>query len=121
MQNQYRKLLQIPASRLDDINAIFSNPKMQVINDFLEVIEKYGTPEEINQKAQNGRSLNALLERVESIKPEYMEDLRWLEQQRDKGVFISVADYRRKVLGDKADTIQFNDEYAVTLDRKSVV
>lgn len=116
MQNQYRKLLQIPASRLDDINAIFSNPKMQVINDFLEVIEKYGTPEEINQKAQNGRSLNALLERVESIKPEYMEDLRWLEQQRDKGVFISVADYRRKVLGDKADTIQFNDEYAVTLE-----
>jgi hypothetical protein len=39
-----------------------------------------------------------------------------LEEQRDKGAFISVADYRRKVLGDKANTMTFADDYAVTLE-----
>jgi hypothetical protein len=28
-------------------------------------------------------------------------------EQRDKGAFISVADYRRKVLGDQADKMRF--------------
>ncbi len=37
-------------------------------------------------------------------------------EQRDKGAFISVADYRRKILGDKADKMKFKDEFAVTLE-----
>jgi hypothetical protein len=116
MENQYRKLLQIPVSRLDEINDVLLDPNMQVINDFLEVVKKYGTPEEINQKARNARALPNLLKRVEAKKPEYLEDLRWLQKQRDEGAFISVADYRRKVLGEKADTIKFKDEFAVTLE-----
>ncbi len=47
-----RQLLKIPYDRLDDINAVLLDPDMQVINDFLAVVEKYGTPEEINRKAE---------------------------------------------------------------------
>jgi hypothetical protein len=116
MADNIRQLLHIPAERLDAINAVLLNPDARVINDFLAVVEKYGTPAEINAKAEAARSLPNLLKRVEQIKPEYLADLKWLEEQRDKKAFISIADYRRKVLGDKADTIQFDEKYAVTLE-----
>ncbi len=116
MADHIRQLLKIPAERLEDINAVLLNPDSKVINDFLAVVEKYGTPEEINAKAEQARQLSNLLKRVEQVKPEYLEDLKWLEEQREKKAFISIEDYRRKVLGDKVDEIQFVDKYAVTLE-----
>jgi hypothetical protein len=116
MADSIRQLLKIPASRLDDINTVLLNPDSQVINDFLTVIEKYGTPDEINAKAEQARRLPNLLKRVEQTKPEYLKDLKWLEEQRDNKAFISIADYRREILGDKVDTIQFEEKFAVTLE-----
>lgn len=116
MEQDLRKLLRIPNSRLDELNAILLDPDMAVVNDFLAVVEKYGTPEEINRKAEAARQLPALLKRVEQINPEFLADLHWLEEQRDRGAFISVADYRKKVLGEKASSTQFKDEFAVTLE-----
>jgi hypothetical protein len=111
-----RERLQIPSDRLDEINAVLLNPEMRVINDFLAVVEKYGTPEQINTRAREARKLDNLLAKVKATKPEYLADLEWLAVQRDAGVFISVADYRRKVLGDKAATTTFADDFAVTLE-----
>ncbi|HEX6306483.1 MAG TPA: hypothetical protein VFZ76_19945 [Anaerolineales bacterium] len=116
MYDDLRKLLTIPRARLDEINALLLDPELDVINDFLGVVAKYGTPEEINRKAQAARDLNALYKRVGAIKPDYLEDLYWLEEQRQAGAFISVPAYRRKVLGDKAEGMQFADDYAVTLE-----
>jgi hypothetical protein len=59
MDHTLRNLLKIPYERLDDINDILLNPDMRVIKDFLEVVEKYGTPEEINRKAEQARQLPA--------------------------------------------------------------
>jgi len=111
-----RQLLKIPYDRLDDINKIFLNPDSRVINNFFSVVAKYGTPEEINAKAKQSGELPNLLQKVKEIKPEYLDDLKWLEEQRDKKAFISIADYRRKILGSRADTMNFNDEFAVTLE-----
>lgn len=116
MSEDLRQLLSIPYDCLDDINALLLNPDTQVVNDFLAVVEKYGTPQEINEKAARARQLPALLQQVRATKPEYLADLEWLQQQRDAGAFISVADYRRKVLGAKADQMQFADDFAVTLE-----
>ena len=116
MDEELRKALKIPYSRIDDINAVMLNPELQVVNDLLQVVAKYGTPEEINHKARAATQLPALLERIEKSKPEYLDDLKWLEAQRDKDAFISIEDYRKKVLGVRADKIQFNNEYAVTLE-----
>jgi hypothetical protein len=80
------------------------------------VVAQYGSPEEINRKAEQARQLPALLKRVEQIHPEYLADLEWLADQRDSEAFISVADYRRKVLGDRAETMVFRDDSAVTLE-----
>jgi hypothetical protein len=101
---------------LEDINAVLLNPDTRVINDLLEIVNQYGTPEEINRKAKEAGQLANLLKRVKDIKPEYLDPLRWLEAQRDASRFIKISDYRRKVLGRKADQMQFADEYAVTLE-----
>ena len=111
-----RDRLKISPSKLDAINNILLNPDMEVINDFLEVVNKYGTPEEINAKADQARDLNNLFGRVEETAPQYLDDLEWLQEQREKGVFISVQNYRKKILGDKADSVEFADDFAVTLE-----
>jgi hypothetical protein len=116
MDEQIRQLLKIPPDRLDAINAILLDPDLRVVNDFLAVVEKYGTPDEINRKAVQARQLPALFGKVKETKPEYLKDLEWLERQRDRGAFISVPAYRRKVLGEQADTLEFKDEFAVTLE-----
>jgi hypothetical protein len=111
-----RSRLKIQNSRLDEINSLLLDPDLQIINDFLAVVEKYGTPEEINAKARQARKMKSLLKKVEETKPEYLADLEWLVAKRDEGAFISVADYRKKILGDQADTTSFADEFAVTLE-----
>ena len=111
-----RTLLQIPASRLDAINSVLLDPNSQVMNDMLAIIAKYGTPEEINRKHREARKMENLFKKIESRKPEYIKDLTWLIEQRDRGAFVSVADYRQNILGDAAKITQFKDEYAVTLE-----
>ena len=111
-----RTLLQIPTSRLDAINAVLLNPNSRVMNDMLAIIAKYGTPEEINRKHRESRKMENLFKQVQTKAPEYIKDLNWLIEQRDRGAFVSVADYRLKVLGEAAKTTQFKEEYAVTLE-----
>jgi hypothetical protein len=116
MDDKYRQRLKIPADRLEAINAVLLDPKSEVMQAFMDVVAKYGTPEEINRKANQARKLENLFKKVEQVKPEYLKDLQWLAEQRDKGAFISVAEYRQKVLGEKAKATRFKDEYAVTLE-----
>ncbi len=111
-----RSRLEIGPEKIAEINAVLLDPDLQIINDFLEVVKKYGTPEEINAKAIQARQKENLLKKVEQTKPEYLDDLEWLEKQRDQGAFISVADYRRKILGDKVKGMAFADDFAVTLE-----
>ena len=108
--------LKIPKNRLKAVNAVFLDGNMQVMKDFLEVVAKYGTPEEINKKHRNARKLKNLLNIVQERNPDAIKDLNWLIEQRDSGAFISVKDYRRKVLGDQADRIKFKNRSAVTLE-----
>lgn len=116
MPDNLRHKLAIPAERLEDINAVLLNPETRVINDILDVVAKYGTPEEINQMADDARQMPALLEKVKAAHPEYLEDLHWLEEQRKQQAFITIADYRQKVLGEKAAQIKFNEDCPVTLE-----
>jgi hypothetical protein len=111
-----RERLSIPAERLADINSLLLDPDTQVISDFLEVVARYGTPEEINRQSQEAGELDNLLAKVKVTKPEYLDDLAWLAEQRDNGVFISLADYREKVLGEDLYNTRFTEDYAVTLE-----
>lgn len=111
-----QQLLEIPCERLEAINEVLLNPNTKIIRAFLDVVNKYGTPEEINRKAAQARSLQNLLARTRERNPEYLRDLEWLQEQASSGKFISVADYRRKVLGDLVRTNVFADDFAVTLE-----
>jgi len=116
LDENLRDLLRINPTRLEDINAVLLDPNMIAINDFLEVVAKFGTPEEINRKASQAREMSTLLQRVEDTHPGYLIDLDWLIEQRDAGAFISISDYQRKVLGEKSDDMIFKDDFAVTLE-----
>jgi hypothetical protein len=116
VSDSLRNLLEIPGSCVDEINALLLDPDNRAVNAFLEVVKKYGTPEEINHKAEEARRLPNLMARLEEVAPSYVKDLEWLTEQRDRSAFISVADYRRKVLGEKADDTDWNDALAVTLE-----
>jgi len=116
MVSDLRQKLTIPTERLEAINSVLLNPDLRVINEFLAVVEKYGSPDEINRKAEEAGQLSSLLQRVKDTQPAYLEDLEWLEQQRKQQAFITIADYRRNILGKKVDQIQFNEEFPVTLE-----
>ena len=111
-----RARLRIPEARLGAINDVLLDPDSRVVNDLLSVVARYGTPEEINAKAREAGRLENLLARLEEQGSPYLADVRWLVAQRDAGAFVSVADYRRAVLGPKADTMTFKDAFAVTLE-----
>ena len=111
-----RTLLQIPASRLEAVNSVLLDPNSRVMNDFLAVVAKYGTPDEINRKHVESRKMENLFKQVNAKSPEYIKDLNWLIEQRDRGAFIPVADYRQKILGEAAKKTKFKDEFAVTLE-----
>ncbi|MBS1252999.1 MAG: hypothetical protein MAG451_02043 [Anaerolineales bacterium] len=116
MDNDVRNRLKVAEERLDEINALLLDPDSRVINDFLAVVEKYGTVEEINRKAEEARELDNLMGRLADMRSPYLDDLEWLIEQREKGAFISVADYRRKVLGDRAGEMDWDAGLAVTLE-----
>jgi hypothetical protein len=111
-----REKLKISPSKLNEINNFLVNPDNRAINDFLAVISKYGTIEEIKKKAHENGSLESLTMRLEEKKSPYIKDLHWLIEQRDKGAFITIEDYRRKVLGDRAGSMKFDESFAVTLE-----
>jgi hypothetical protein len=116
MTQSLQERLRISPSRLEAINELLLDPDIEVMRDFLAVVDRYGTPEEINHQAESARQLPALLKKIEAKNPAYLKDLEWLEQQKKAGAFISIADYRRKILGEKADATTFKDEFAVTLE-----
>jgi hypothetical protein len=120
MDNDLRNRLRISEDRLAEINALLLDPNNRAINDFLAVVAKYGTPEEINRKAEEARALPNLRRRLQEIDSPYLADLDWLARQRVQNRFISMADYRRQVLGDRAAATEFAGDRAVTLEISSL-
>lgn len=116
MTGELQEKLRISDKALAEINALLMDPDAKVIRAALDVVARYGTPEEINRKAEEARALPNLLARLEAMGSPYLADLKWLMEQRDAGAFISVPEYRRQVLGARADTMKFNEDFAVTLE-----
>ena len=111
-----RQKLKIDNARLKEINEFLLRDDNPLVTDLLKVIEKYGGVDEINKKAEEARKLENLLAQLEAKDSAYVKDLTWLQEQRDDDAFISIPDYRRKILGDKADSTKFDDSFAVTLE-----
>lgn len=115
MQN-LRAKLRISEQNVKKINEFLLKVDNPLINDLLRIIDKYGGVDEINRKAKESSRLENLLNQLQKKKPEYVKDLEWLQKQRDENAFISVTDYRQKVLGDKIQNYAFDESFAVTLE-----
>jgi hypothetical protein len=111
-----RNLLKISDDRLEKINAFLTDPDNELINELLEVIEEFGGPQEINRKAQEAAKLENLMAGLKEAKSSYVDDLNWLMDQKGSAAFISLPDYYRRVLGDKAESTKIDQQNAVTLE-----
>jgi len=114
--NSLGEKLRIEEANLKAINNFLLSKRNPLVDDLLAIVEKYGGVEEINRKATENGKLENLMERMRKKKSPYVKDLEWLIEQRDKNAFISIPEYRRKILGKKADSMKFNDDFAVTLE-----
>ena len=111
-----RQKLRIDEKRLKEINAFLLKDDNPLVTRLLEVIDKYGGVDEINRKAREARKFDNLLASLEEKNSPYVKDLLWLQEQRDNGAFVTIPEYRRKILGEKADSMKFDESFAVTLE-----
>lgn len=115
MTNLQEKL-KISEEALQSVNDFLLDPNNPLISEFFKVVEKYGTPEEINQKAAEARKVENLMNRLREKGSPYVKDLEWLIEQKEKGAFVKLEDYYKKILGDKYNSTKFDPDYAVTLE-----
>jgi len=108
--------LRINEENLKAINDFLLRKDNPVVDGLLSVIEKHGGVEEINKRARESGKLENLMKRLEKKNSPFLKDLEWLIKQRDKQAFISVPEYRRQVLGKKASSTEFDEDFAVTLE-----
>jgi len=116
MSKNLREKLKISNRRLREINDFLLDPKNEVVSALLKLVKKYGGPEAINRKADEARKLENLLKRLKRSKSPYYEDVMWLTEQRDRGAFITMKDYRKKILGKKTAKTRISKKNAVTLE-----
>jgi hypothetical protein len=102
--------------KLEEINTFLLQEDNPLVNGILEIIDRYGGVDEINRKAKESGRLENLIQRLEKMKSPFLEDIEWLIKQRDREAFISIPEYRRRILGKRADSMEFNENYAVTLE-----
>ncbi|MEM0356762.1 MAG: hypothetical protein QXL77_00060 [Candidatus Bathyarchaeia archaeon] len=111
-----REKILINEEKLEEVNDFLTREDNPLVNSVLEIIDRHGGIEEINRKAKENSRLENLMQRLEKMKSPFISDLEWLIKQRDREAFISIPEYRRKVLGRKADSVKFNEACAVTLE-----
>jgi len=108
--------LKLSHDALDQINRYLTGSGNRLIENFFHVLEKFGSVDEINRKAEEAGRLENLMEKLRTRKPEYVSDLEWLVRQKESGAFISIPEYRKKILGPKVQDLKFDDTFAVTLE-----
>lgn len=114
--SELRENLKIATERLDEINVFLMDPGNALVNNLVEIVERYGGPEEINRKAAEARSLERLVEQLKDQDSPYVKDLEWLVQQKESGAFVPLSEYRSRVTGREVSENDINAENAVTLE-----
>jgi len=111
-----RSKLKIQEQNLEEVNRFLGAKNNPLVDALLNIVDKYGGVDEINRRAMDARKVENLMARLERKKSPFLKGLEWLMKQRDKDEFISISEYRRKVLGKKANSAEFDESFAVTLE-----
>lgn len=108
--------LEIKKETVDQINSVLTDPNNTLVNSVLEVVTKYGSIDQINEKSRNARKLANLFDRLKAINSPYQKSLEWLLDQRDRNAFIGLNDYKKQILGNDIDKHRIIGDCAVTLE-----
>jgi hypothetical protein len=111
-----RTKLKIREEDLEEVNKFLLSKNNPLVEGLLTIVDKYGGVNEINRKATEARRAENIAARLEKKKSPFVKDLEWLTKQRDKEAFITIPDYKRRVLGKKGDSAKFDESFAVTLE-----
>jgi len=111
-----REQLKINPQRLEEINALLTDPHNETVDRILRIVERFGGPQEINRRAAEARRMENLTARLREINSPYLADLDWLAEQRQQNAFVSLQEYCRQLEGGPVDPGKLNRENAVTLE-----
>jgi hypothetical protein len=111
-----KEKLRIDEENLKEINRFLLQKDNPLVDGVLQIVEGYGGVDEINRKAREARRIENLLGRLERKRSPFVKHLQWLIKRRDEEAFISIPEYRRKILGKKAESMKFDESFAVTLE-----
>ncbi|MBY8984232.1 MAG: hypothetical protein KGD65_04120 [Candidatus Lokiarchaeota archaeon] len=114
-----REKLKISENALNSLNNFILDKNNPLINNLIQIIEKYGGIDEINDKAREASNLDNISHKLENKNPDYLKDIEWLIEQRDRNSFINILDYKKQILGNRFNEINFDDSFAVTLELSS--
>ena len=118
-RDDMRARLRIEAADADAVNQFLASPDNPFVESLFDVLDKYGGVDQINGAADEAGKLENRLERLREERSPYLAGVEWLVEQRDAGAFVTLAEYRRGVLGgdaDAADAAIADDASAVTLE-----
>jgi len=113
---EMREKLRLDPAVVEEINQYLLDPDNPLVNGVIRVIEKYGTPEQINARAAEARKLPNLLSRLRKMESPYLKDLEWLEEAKEKGAFATITEFRSRALSGQAPVAEFSEDKAVTLE-----
>jgi len=108
--------LNISMGDLDTINKLLTDPGNPIIKELCDLIEKFGGPDAINEKAKKARDPKNLMQQLKDIDSPYVADLEWLMEQKEKKAFVSMEEYCKNILGEDGDFSQVDFTNSVTLE-----
>lgn len=111
-----RNKLSISTDDLNAVNEFITNPANPLIKTLTDLVETFGGPDAINEKARQARDPQNLMNRLKEINSPYVADLEWLMEQKDRKAFVSMEAYYKKNLGGNGDISQIDMSKAVTLE-----
>jgi hypothetical protein len=115
-RDRLRERLALGAQDVQTVDAFLTSVDNRLVGGLLDLVEKYGGVDELNRRADEAGRLEWRLERLRAEGSPYLADLQGLVEQRDGGAFVTLPEYRRSVLGPVADSMDLDEEHAVTLE-----
>ncbi len=111
--NEMRGLLAIGEDKLEAVNRFLTSENNPLMEPLLAVIEKFGGPESINEKALIAADQVNSTDRLKEIDSPYLADLNWLAEQIDRKSFVAFDQW----CADRGvEPGHLNHENAVTLE-----
>ena len=111
-----RERLRLRSADVEAVSDFLAGPDNPLVAGLLDLVDGFGGVDAINRAAAEAGDLGSRLARLAAESSPYLADLDWLAEQRDAGVFVGMDEYRCSAAGRAAETADFNEQSAVTLE-----